>query len=213
MTYQRANEFLEWFHRITSSSLSGQSFESWFNRAVVNRELVRILSKVGENLLEASSQVLAVNSDHSDYLEVQIDIWYDWITSVQGKVEVLNFGTQMRDQLNRSINRVFAVIHSVDQLLLEINSQDFTEDFMDITIDSSIWQDDPTWLTRLCGYRNRSSSEQSWRRDKLEMALRLVEKEVVIAFLMWMVERNQHRSYMHLATQRWNDDINWLKIQ
>jgi len=30
---------------------------------------------------------------------------------------------------------------------------------------------------------------------------------------MWMIERNQHRSYMHLASERWQDDINWLKLK
>jgi len=213
MTYQRANEFLEWFHRISATSYSSSQFEKWFNEALVKRELIRILSRVGEELLIASNQVISVNAIHVDYLEVQVDVWYDWITLVQGKVASLNFGDQMKEQLNRSVIRVFTAIHLVDQLIIDLNSQESTGDYETVTIDSSLWSDDPTWLTRLCGYRNRSSSEKSWRRNKLEEAIRLVDKELVVAFLMWMIERNQHRSYMHLASERWQDDINWLKLK
>ena len=60
-------------------------------------------------------------------------------------------------------------------------------------IDSSTWGDDPTWLTRLCGYRNRVTSSTEWRQEKLLKALGLVEKKDC-DFLFGMDDREKFTS-------------------
>lgn len=210
MNYQKANEFIDKFHIVTSKSLNTAAFNNWLFSSIRERTLVRKLNQYSTDLFPAAERLIEVDINHKSYLESQIDSWYEWIEMLQDGLNDLSFGTEMKGLLDRSIKRMYAAIFAVEEKIQSYGIQNSEENNESPNIDSSIWGDDPTWLTRLCGYRNRVTSSTEWRREKLLKALGLVEKRIVISFLEWMIERNLHRSYMVAARGRWSDDIYWL---
>lgn len=210
MNYQKANEFIDKFHIVTSKSLNTEAFNKWLFSSIRERTLIRVLNQYCTELLPAAERLIEVDVSHKSYLETQIDSWYDWVGMLQDGLYNLDFSAEMKELLDRSIKRMYAAIYAVEEKIQSYGIQNLEEDNEFIDIDSSIWGDDPTWLVRLCGYRNRVTSTTEWRREKLLKALEFVEKRIVISFLQWMIERNLHRAYMVAARARWSDDIYWL---
>lgn len=210
MNYQKANEFLDKFHIVTSKSLNTAAFDRWLFGSIQERTLIRKLNQFSTDLFPAAERLLEVDMTHKSYLEAQIDSWYEWVGMLQDGLCNLGFSAEMKELLDRSIKRLYSAIYAVEEKIQSYGIQNSEENNEFINIDSSTWGDDPTWLIRLCGYRNRVTSEVEWRREKLSKALELVEKRIIISFLEWMIKKNSHRSYMASARERWSDDIHWL---
>ena len=76
---------------------------------------------------------------------------------------------------------------------------------------SHIWNNQPHWLAKWCGYFNRKEIEDDSRKSRLkEGVLRLGNHEPIVEFLEWMIYINELDTLFIDVSKRWQADIDWL---
>lgn len=77
---------------------------------------------------------------------------------------------------------------------------------------SNIWLGNFSWLRNLCGYQNRFSDSDEFRRQKLILGVKRIGKyQVIEEYLKWLTLINRQQPIMQGAIERWESDRKWLE--